>query len=250
MSWRRRYVDKRLAQLGAGTVLALLTGRFSPTSLQWWRARWWRWLLAGLSTGEVFTLIYAQNLWGVAESRSGSGSTLSETENLRTSLPAVLHQLGIRTLLDLPCGDFHWMSHLALEGIDYLGADIVAELVASNQSKYAAPGRRFVQLDLVSELLPLVDAVLCRDCLVHLPNAMVSQALANLRRSGATWLICTTFPMQRDNPDIPLGLWRPINLQAAPFHWPAPAQLLHEGNPDPRYADKSLGIWRLADLLP
>lgn len=40
----------------------------------------------------------------------------------------------------------------------------------------------------------------------------------------------------------------PINLQAAPFHWPVPAQLLHEGNPDPRYADKSLGVWRLTDL--
>jgi SAM-dependent methyltransferase len=248
MSWRQELVAWRLRRVGAGEVGSLLAGNFPAASWQGWRARWWRWLLAGLSAGEVFTLIYAQNLWGVSESRSGAGSTLSETESLRTNLPALLRQLEVRSLLDLPCGDFHWMSRLDLSGIDYLGADIVAELVARNQAEYGASGRRFLALDLLQDELPRMDAVLCRDCLVHLPNALVAQALRRLQASGATWLLVTTFPAQAGNPDIPLGLWRPVNLQAAPFHLPPPQMLLHEGNPDPRYADKSLGVWRLADL--
>ena len=248
MSWRQEFVAWRLRRVGAGTVGALLAGNFPAGSRQAWRARWWRWLLAGLSAGEVFTLIYAQNLWGVAESRSGAGSTLSETEALRTNLPALLRQLEVRSLLDLPCGDFHWMSRLDLTGIDYLGADIVAELVAQNQTEHGAPGRSFTRLDLLQDELPRRDAVLCRDCLVHLPNALVLQALRRIKASGATWLLATTFPAQAGNPDIPLRLWRPVNLQAAPFHLPPPQMLLHEGNPDTRYADKSLGVWRLADL--
>src|SRR5215213_5906369 len=75
-----------------------------------------------------FTDIYRRNLWGEAESVSGSGSTMAETEDIRGYLPELLQRLGARSLLDIPCGDFHWMKTVDL-GIDrYIGADIVPEL--------------------------------------------------------------------------------------------------------------------------
>ena len=48
------------------------------------------------------------------------------------------------------------------------------------------------------------------------------QAFANLRRSGATWLLTTTFLEHHENADIEYGDWRMLNLTCAPFNLPAP----------------------------
>lgn len=248
MNWRRLFILTRLKRFDRDVLVQLLLGEHRVGSIDWLRVRWWRWLMQSLSASDVFTLIYAKNIWGSAESRSGSGSTLDETENLRQNLPALLRQYRITSLLDIPCGDFHWMSTVDLGGVAYSGADIVAELVAATEQKYGQSGRQFLRLDLLTDALPSADAILCRDCLVHLPNHLVFQALDNICSSGATYLLATTFPAQTGNPDINLGYWRPLNLQRAPFHLPEPLVLLHEGNPDQQYADKSLALWRVADL--
>jgi hypothetical protein len=44
--------------------------------------------------------------------------------------------------------------------------------------------------------------------------------------------------------------WRPLNLQAAPFHFPDPLALIDEKctEDDGVYADKQLGLWSLSDI--
>jgi hypothetical protein len=204
-----------------------------------------------------FTRIYETNLWGSEASRSGTGSVDAQTARIREALPGLMAHLEIRSLLDIPCGDFAWMRHVPLDGVHYTGADIVPHLVEANQRAFGAsssgdgPGnRRFVLLDLTHDALPPVDLVFCRDCLVHLSFAHIASALRNLHASGAQWLLTTTFPGQARNEDIDDGDWRMLNLQAAPFHFPPPQALLNEGctEQDGKYADKSLGLWRIADL--
>jgi hypothetical protein len=51
----------------------------------------------------VFDHFYRTNAWGMEESVSGPGSTLSYTAKLRAELPRLVHALGVRTLLDAPC---------------------------------------------------------------------------------------------------------------------------------------------------
>jgi hypothetical protein len=51
------------------------------------------------------------------------------------------------------------------------------------------------------DALPPCGAILCRDCLVHLSFGNIERAVANFRRSGAVWLIATTFPEWRTNAD-------------------------------------------------
>ena len=46
-------------------------------------------------------------------------------------------------------------------------------------------------------------------------------AVGNFRRSGAEYLIPTTFVDDRPNPDIATGEWRPLNMQRPPFFVPA-----------------------------
>ena len=206
------------------------------------------------SIGDVFRHAWQANLWGGAESPSGPGSSLDQTARLRAELPALCTALGVRTLLDLPCGDCHWMSAVTLPGVAYLGADLLPELVARNQSRHGAPGRGFSVLDLpcgiIGSPLPSADLLLVRDCLVHLSFADAARALANIRRSAITWLLATTFPAQDSNEDIVTGDWRPINLCLAPYNLPAPERLINEGcsEQDGLFADKSLGLWRVADL--
>jgi hypothetical protein len=205
--------------------------------------------LSGLPLRDRFERIFASNLWG-ASSRSGIGSELSSTATLRERLPGFLADLGVRTVLDLPCGDFSWLSTLDLS-VEYIGGDIVESLVDGNRRRFGRPDRQFVRLDLTADPLPPSDLVLCRDCLVHLSFANVLRALANVRQSGAHYLLTTTFLEHVDNADIEDGDWRMLNLQQPPFSLPPPEAILLEGclEGDGAYADKALGLWR-ADQLP
>ncbi|MCY4208388.1 MAG: hypothetical protein OXD29_10625 [Roseovarius sp.] len=95
-----------------------------------------RWRYRG-SAEEVFTRIYKRNLWNSKESRSGPGSELQATKNLRHALPGLIKQYSVDRFLDVPCGDFNWMQHV-LPGlhVDYIGGDIVAPLIMNNQNKW------------------------------------------------------------------------------------------------------------------
>lgn len=202
------------------------------------------------SAEETFAEVYRTNYWGDPESLSGEGSNLEQTRVVRAELPGLLRELGARSLLDVPCGDFYWMRTVELPVERYLGGDVVAELAARNQERYGGPGREFRRIDLLNDPLPRTDAIFCRDCLVHLSHADVWVALRSMRASGAEYLITTTYPDQRRNRDIATGEWRPLNLQAAPFGFPPPLRLVNEESTESGgvYPDKSVGVWRVSDI--
>jgi len=202
-----------------------------------------------LPPSQVFADIYRLNVWKSSESISGIGSEWAQTRRLVESLPEWFARLGVQSVVDLPCGDFHWMSQVDLSGVEYIGCDIVEELIESNR-KYARPGVRFQKLDVLSEPLPDADLILCRDCLVHFSFQHVRQALANIAASNARYLLATTFTERTTNTDIPTGRWRPLNLSAEPFSLPAPEATLVEecSQDDGQYADKVLGLWSIASL--
>lgn len=206
--------------------------------------------LESLDLRQRFERMYETNLWSGAESRSGVGSSLEATAVLRAELPPVLRRLAVRRLLDIPCGDFHWMKEVDLQGIDYIGGDIVAAAIESNRARYGRPGRNFAVLDLTTGPLPGADAIFCRDCLVHFSFGNIERAFRCMQASGATYLMTTTFTARGENADIVDGDWRPLNLEAPPFSLPRPLELLIERCTEENgaYADKSIGIWRIADL--
>lgn len=192
----------------------------------------------------VFSRIHQKNLWQDLESVSGRGSTLARTEIIRRDLHSLLESLGARSLLDAACGDFNWMRHVDLEGVDYIGADVVPDLVACNRRLYEGGKKSFVILDITSDQLPKVDVILCRDCLIHLSVADIDAAIANFKRSNSTFLLATTHTSVRENSEIRTGDWRSVNLQLPPFDFAAPLKLIRED----AESDKCLGLWRLAEL--
>lgn len=199
-----------------------------------------------------FEHIYRHDHWNRVHSgpsRSGPGSAGWLVEALTAELPRLLARHGVRRLLDAPCGDFHWMSAVALGNVSYLGVDIVPALIEANRRNHARPGVEFACLDLCRAAWPAADLVVCRDGLVHLSFRDLRQALVRLQRSPARLLLATTFPEWPENDDVLTGQWRPLNLQRAPFGWPAPLETLIEGrDPGGRFPAKCLGLWPVADL--
>ena len=203
-------------------------------------------LLNQRQASDVFRRIYKNNEWDGTESISGPGSTLAATTGPRAVLPGLIEQLGVHTLLDIPCGDAHWISTCLPEGVAYIGGDIVPELVERNRRTCASFGT-FAVLDLVSDELPRADLLLVRDCFIHLPNAMVRKAIANIRRAPITYLLTTTFPNETTLTDIELGGYRPINLTLREFGLPPPL-LVSLDEDGVRANGKSLGLWRVGEI--
>jgi SAM-dependent methyltransferase len=200
---------------------------------------------------DKFAYIYEANLWGSDESYSGVGSTLRETEVLRRELPSVLAMVKASSLLDIPCGDFRWMSRTELPGtVVYIGADIVPTIVTCNQERFSSCTRKFVALDVTADPLPRADVVLCRDCLVHLSYANVWRAIANIKRSGSKWPLTTNFVRLEANTDICDSDWRPLNFLLEPFCFPALHRTILEGclEGDGAFADKALCLWHVPEL--
>lgn len=264
MAQKHGYRTDRLARLldvrnVAGPWLKSRVGRVARRVLP---ARVKRWIrrylpvsplqLQPLRLQEKFTRIYQHNIFGGRVSRSGEGSDLVQTAEIRRQLPELLRQLNVRSLLDAPCGDWCWMSQTTLELERYVGVDIVAPLIEKNRERYARPGVEFDCVDLAVDPLPCVDVIFSRDCLVHLSFEDALRVLANFKASGSTYLLLTTFTERTANNDL-VGddaFWRPLNMQLPPFSFPAPLQLINEqcSEEGGLFADKSLALWRLADI--
>jgi hypothetical protein len=199
---------------------------------------------------QVFTEVYRRNAWKGKGSVSGPGSDVHQTRIIINELPILFNDFNISTMLDIPCGDFHWMKDVDLSNIDYMGADIVNELIQKNAENYGRDGVSFQYLNLIKDKLPKKDLVFCRDCLVHFSFADIFLALNNICNSQSEYILLTTFTGRKDNYDIVTGMWRVLNLELPPFLFPEPLRIINEGctEGDGAFEDKALGLWRIADI--
>lgn len=118
-----------------------------------------------------FNFIYKYKYWQNINngSLSGAGSNLDEsTHNLSIELPNFINKHQIKSFLDIPCGDWEWMSKLNLHNIEYIGCDIVEDMIIVNNKKYSNAKVSFIKKNLSHDDLPKADIILVRDLLVHL----------------------------------------------------------------------------------
>lgn len=173
---------------------------------------------------ERFTKIYELNWWGNSESISGHGSTLLYTENLRRELPLLFRNFSIRSVLDAPCGDFKWMHKVVSSSeIEYVGGDIVSQLIGNNQACFANDRTKFLLLNIITDKLPGADLWICRDCLFHLSFEDIYLALKNFAESEIPYILTTTHINASgfQNSNIQTGDARLIDLFSAPFFFPS-----------------------------
>ena len=164
------------------------------------------------------------------ETTCGPGSTLVATRNVRDWLPGALERLGVKTLLDAPCGDRNWIRLVDLP-CAYVGVDEEPAHVAAA----GLYGASVHQMDIRSDDLPECDAILSRDFFQHLSMADAELALANMRRTGAAWIITTCHG--RPGPDCKNGEFRYIDLRS---EWGRPVDSVEDGK-----HGRILGVWEL-----
>jgi hypothetical protein len=189
----------------------------------------------------VFAEFYEKNIWRDPETRSGKGSR-KDSSAVRDTLAAlreIVAHYDVRSLADIPCGDFNWIGEFLLNsGVRYVGYDIVAKLVADNREKH--PGIEFRQLNIVEEVPENADLILCKDLLNHLTYEEVRNALENMRRSGARYLLASS-NFGYKNRQLVARRWfkssRHLDITAAPLNYPAPIWRIGY-----------LGLWSLPDF--
>lgn len=205
------------------------------------------------NTEDVFTKIYEKNYWNDNESVSGHGSNLISTKFIRKEIPSLLKKLDVKTMLDAPCGDFYWMKKIInqLDLDQYIGADIVADLITKNNQRFGKENITFVQLNVINNPLPKVDLILCRDCLLHFSYKDIISAFKNFKMSGAKYILMTHFSKikHRKFVDITTGDWRPINFNQPPFNLPEAEHIIVEHCPQSGFPDKCLALWELSKIV-
>ena len=73
---------------------------------------------------------------------------------IKIELREFILQNNISSIIDIPCGDWQWMSTFDLNNIDYKGHDIVEELIISNTKKYKSDNISFGVKNLINDSLP------------------------------------------------------------------------------------------------
>lgn len=203
----------------------------------------------------VFSKIYKNDLFNSfetnKESKSGPGSNLEQTAQITVQIPEILKKYNVKSILDLPCGDFYWMSKVDLSDIKYIGGDIVKEIIKCNSAKFTNNNITFKQIDIINDPLPKVDLILCRDLFVHLKNEQILLAVKNIKNSGSKYLLTTTHKKITQNLNInEIGTWRPINLEIAPFHFQNFVDEIYENctESEGRFNDKYLVLYLIDKL--
>ena len=199
---------------------------------------------------ETFTFIKETDYWSSNESFSGAGSELNATREVSVQLSKLLTKYKIKYMLDIPCGDFNWMKGVNLQGVKYIGGDIVTSLISTNSHHYGNEDISFVELDITKDQIPQMDLIFCRDCLVHFSFKDIYKALINIKRSNSTYLLTTSFQETYENKNIITGDWRKLNFQHWPFRLTKPIDIIDEkytkkGN---KSGDKSLCLWKIDTL--
>jgi hypothetical protein len=196
---------------------------------------------------EIFTAYYMGDRWGSEETASGPGSTTSYTANIREELPALFRLLGIKRVLDAPCGDFHWFRLVPRDrNLRYVGGDIVEPLVVRNQQHFGDTNTTFIKLDITRDRLPEADIWICRDAFSHFCSADIWRAMGNHLTTGIRYLLTSTHTECERNSNIPTGAFRLLNLQRAPFRLCEPLLLIDDWIPG--YPVRKLGLWERTTL--
>ena len=123
----------------------------------------------------------------------------------------------------MPCGDFLWIKNIIQNSkIDYLGVDIVDELIANNKKLYQNENINFEISDIVDfKTSKKFDLVLIRDLFIHIKNIDITKILHNLKLMNIKYVALNSY-MNEKNIDVIIGQHRKINLLIEPFNLKEP----------------------------
>ena len=161
---------------------------------------------------------------------------------LREEIKKLIAEKGIKSVVDIPCGDFHWMKEIVFNFDYYTGGDIVEKAIETNNEKYGNSRIKFIHFDLVNDTIPEGDLLIVRDVIGHFPLEDGKKIIDNILKSNCKYLLSTSWAkkvdqgwskcnptdVHRENEGVDYGRFYPVNLMAAPFNFPEADVYLEE----------------------
>lgn len=171
---------------------------------------------------KAFGDIYRESLWGVCPdglSSSGPGSTLEQGWPFIQYLQSFLNEHNdVKTVVDLGCGDWVLAREIDWGSRNYIGIEVVPELVDRNQAAFGSDKVRFVHLDAGYDTMPAGDLLICKDVLMHLPNAIVAQILEKSKKYKYCIFVNDFNSADTRNIDVHTSGFRFLDLTKKPFN--------------------------------
>lgn len=231
-----------------------------------------------------FEKIYENGIWGTKltkdpryyytygnvsklsrQSPSGGGSVIGpETAASLLFLSSIINDYQITSILDIPCGDTNWQfQSFEMDSLEvYVGADIAPEIIALNKRKFFFHSNKVFALwdfteceiphykfldnrKIIAESYRSFDLIHVRDVLQHLPLKKGMRAINNIFKSGAKFLLATTFP-KGVNQEIKEGDFFRNNLAKPPFNLPKPLSCIKT---HPRHEDDETCLYEIQTQL-
>ncbi len=174
---------RRLRNLLPGPLLRAVN------QLRFWR---YRRRFQGLERRQVFSTIYRERLFGELTGESfysGDGSVGRFADSYWELVAGLVREKEIHSIVDLGCGDFRIGARLAPLVQNYVGVDIVPELIERNRIDYTSRRVSFDCLDIVDDPLPTGDLCLIRQVLQHLDNSEIAAIVDKLQ--AYKWVLVT-----------------------------------------------------------
>jgi hypothetical protein len=141
---------------------------------------------ADRSVRDVFTEVYIKGEWGTRNGRfcSGPGSaTDSITQPYIKMIIEFLQSIDQeKTVVDLGCGDFEIGKHFIPYCSEYIGVDIVPNLIEKHELTNWGEHVKFICSDIIADDLPDGDICFLRQVLQHLSNDQIAKILPKLKK--------------------------------------------------------------------
>lgn len=158
--------------------------RFLPLNLMRWYADIKN---KNRSAEAIFTEIYKKGYWGkVDDSKyfSGTGTHDKSTSEYIKILVELIEKNQIKSVFEIGCGDFSIMDQVLHQAdVEYIGTDIVADLISHLQECHGNEKTNFLHFDAISsENYPDADLCVIRQVLQHLGNVQIQQLLEKTKR--------------------------------------------------------------------
>ena len=182
---------------------------------------------------KVFTSIYKSNHWvqtkdfsdtnSISVSGHGSNTNTVQYNELLKNMNNLINKFEIKSILDVPCGDFLWIKKIILENnINYLGVDIVEELINKNIISYKSKNINFKCADILDfNTNKFYDLLLIRDLFLHIKNEDIIKILSNIKLMNIKYIALNSYT-NSFNEDVLIGEHRKVNLLIEPFNLKKP----------------------------
>jgi SAM-dependent methyltransferase len=163
----------------------------------------------------IFDHVYAKQKWLKG---SGPGSYAETTEKYRAFLQDFIATRGVKSVVDVGCGDWQFSQLIDWSSVDYLGID-VSSIALGHAQNFATDRIRFTQGDARTMVLPRADLLIMKDVLQHWTNAEIAALIPKFAQFRYC-LITNGFvdgAMPALNLDKSAGSYRPVDLAKPPF---------------------------------